>query len=216
MAEDLVCSLSDLKEQQVLQIVRERLEAGDNPFDILEEASRAMKIVGERFAAQEYFLPDLMYAGELLRQVTEIITPFLNEPAARKNYLGKIVLGTVAGDIHNIGKDIVAFTLNVNGFEVFDLGVDVPAAQFVDKIREVKPDIVGLSGLLTVAFGAMKETVDAIKAAGLREGVKIMIGGSQVDEQVMNNAGADAYCLDAMAGVYYAKQWVGVRDGKNA
>src|SRR5450759_2903734 len=126
MAEDLVGALSDLKEQEVLQIVRERLEAGDDALGILEEATRAMEIVGKRFADQEYFLPDLMYAGELLRQVTEVITPKLNAPAARKNYLGKIVLVTVAGDIHNIGKDIVAFMLDVNGFEVYDLGVDIP------------------------------------------------------------------------------------------
>ncbi len=209
MTEDLVGVLSDLKEQEVLRIVRERLAAGDDVLGILGEATRAMEIVGKRFADQEYFLPDLIYAGELLRQVSEMITPRLNAPASQKNYLGKIVLGTVAGDIHNIGKDIVAFMLDVNGFEVYDLGVDVPASQFVDKIREVQPEMVGLSGLLTVAFGAMKETVDAIKAAGLREDVKIMIGGSQVDEQVMNYAGADAYCLDAMAGVSYAKRWVG-------
>ena len=153
-------------------------------------------------------LPDLMYAGDILRQVTEIITPRLTTTVER-NYLGTVVLGTVAGDIHNIGKDIVAFMLDVNGFKVYDLGVDVPPARFVEKIREVKPDMVGLSGLLTVAFQAMKETVDAIKAADLRSQVKIMIGGSQVDEQVMNFAGADAFCLDAMAGVSYAKQWVG-------
>ena len=209
MTEKLVDALSDLREQEVLQIVRERLAAGDDVLGILEEATRAMEIVGRRFADQEYFLPDLMYAGELLRQVSEMITPQLKAPVARKQYAGKIVLGTVAGDIHNIGKDIVAFMLDVNGFEVFDLGVDVPAAQFVDKIREVKPEMVGLSGLLTVAFEAMKETIDAIKTAGLREDVKIMIGGAQVDEHVMNYAGADAYCLDAMAGVSYAKQWAG-------
>jgi len=208
MAEDLVSTLSELKEMDTLNIVQERLNSGEAPLGILADATRAMEIVGKRFADQEYFLPDLMYAGDILRQVTEIITPGLTT-TARRNYLGKVVLGTVAGDIHNIGKDIVAFMLGVNGFEVCDLGVDVPPARFVDKIREVKPDMVGLSGLLTVAFQAMKETVDAIEAAGLRYQMKIMIGGSQVDEQVMKYTGADAYCLDAMAGVSYAQRCVG-------
>ena len=208
MSEDLVAALSDLREEGALKITRDRLDAGEDPLGVLADATRAMEIVGRRFADQEYFLPDLMYAGDILRQVTEIITPRLTT-TVKRTYLGTVVLGTVAGDIHNIGKDIVAFMLDVNGFEVHDLGVDVPPARFVEKIREVKPDMVGLSGLLTVAFQAMKETVDAIKAADLRSQVKIMIGGSQVDEQVMNFAGADAFCLDAMAGVSCAKRWVG-------
>ncbi len=210
MAEELVGALSDLREEEALTAARNRLASGEDALAILADATRAMEIVGKRFADQEYFLPDLMYAGEILRQVTEIITPALSiSSTAQRSYLGTVVLGTVAGDIHNIGKDIVAFMLDVNGFEVHDLGVDVPPDRFVEKIREVKPDIVGLSGLLTVAFQAMKDTVDAIKAAGLRDQVKIQIGGAQVDEQVMAYAGADAYCLDAMAGVNYAKQWVG-------
>ena len=208
MSKDLVAALSDLREEGALKITRDRLDAGEDPLGVLADATRAMEIVGRRFADQEYFLPDLMYAGDILRQVTEIITPRLTT-TVKRTYLGTVVLGTVAGDIHNIGKDIVAFMLDVNGFEVHDLGVDVPPARFVEKIREVKPDMVGLSGLLTVAFQAMKETVDAIKAADLRNQVKIMIGGSQVDEQVMNFAGADAFCLDAMAGVSCAKRWVG-------
>ncbi len=208
MSEDLVAALADLREEGALKITRDRLDAGEDPLGVLADATRAMEIVGRRFADQEYFLPDLMYAGDILRQVTEIITPRLTT-TVKRTYLGTVVLGTVAGDIHNIGKDIVAFMLDVNGFEVHDLGVDVPPARFVEKIREVKPDMVGLSGLLTVAFQAMKETVDAIKAADLRNQVKIMIGGSQVDEQVMNFAGADAFCLDAMAGVSCAKRWVG-------
>ncbi len=205
---DLIGLLSDLNEQSALNIVQERLATGEEPFSVLADAARGMEIVGQRYADQEYFLPDLMYAAEILRQITAIITPQLTS-SARKNYRGKFVLGTVAGDIHNIGKDIVAIMLDVNGFEVHDLGVDVSPAMFVEKIKELKPDVVGLSGLLTVAFQAMKETVDAIKTAGLRDQLKIMIGGSQVDEQVMKYAGADAYCLDAMAGVSYAKQWIG-------
>jgi 5-methyltetrahydrofolate--homocysteine methyltransferase len=129
--------------------------------------------------------------------------------AAEVKHLGRFVIGTVAGDIHDIGKDIVAFMLDVNGFDVYDLGVDVPAKEFVEKIKEVKPEIVGLSGFLTLAFDSIKETVEAIKAAGLRDKVKIMIGGGQIDEAVRNYTGADAYRPDAMAAVSLAKEWVG-------
>jgi methanogenic corrinoid protein MtbC1 len=124
---------------------------------------------------------------------------------------GKFVLGTVAGDIHDIGKDIVAFMLDVNGFEVHDLGIDVPVQKFVDKIKETNAPIVGLSGFLTLAFDAMKETIDAIKAAGLRDKVKIMIGGGQIDEEIRRYTGADAYRPDAVSGVLLAKEWMGVK-----
>ena len=208
MTNDLVRALSELKEEEALRIVEERLNSGENPVTILEDATRAMEIVGRRFAEKEYFIPDLVYSGEMLREITKRVTPKLTTPGQKKR-LGKVVLGTVAGDIHDIGKDIVAFMLDVNGFEVHDLGVDVPPGTFVEKIKEVNPGIVGLSGLLTVAFNSMKATVDAIQAAGLRDQVKIMIGGSQVDEQIRKYSGADAYCLDAMSGVFRAKEWVG-------
>jgi 5-methyltetrahydrofolate--homocysteine methyltransferase len=123
--------------------------------------------------------------------------------------VGKVVFGTVAGDIHDIGKDIVVFMLDVNGFEVYDLGVDVPAQKFVEKIKETGAPVVGLSGFLTLAFDSMKQTVDAIKAAGLRDKVKVMIGGGQMSEEVRKYTGADAYGPDAMAGVSLAKKWSG-------
>jgi len=208
MTNDLVRALSELKEKEALRIVEERLNSGENPLILLEDATHAMEIVGKRFAEKEYFIPDLVYSGELLREITKRVTPKLTSPGHKKR-LGKVLLGTVAGDIHDIGKDIAAFMLDVNGFEVHDLGVDVPPGTFVEKIKEVNPEIVGMSGLLTVAFNSMKATVDAIQAAGLRDHVKIMIGGSQVDEQIRKYSGADAYCLDAMSGVFRAKEWVG-------
>jgi methanogenic corrinoid protein MtbC1 len=122
---------------------------------------------------------------------------------------GKVVIGTVEGDIHDIGKNIVTFMLDVNGFEVLDLGVDVPAQKFVEAIRDFQPQVVGLSGFLTLAFEVMKETVEAINTAGLRNEVKIMIGGGQVNEEIRKYAGADAYGKDAMAAVNLAKQWIG-------
>jgi len=210
MAKDLVKTLADLKEQEAIKIVEERLNAKEDPLRILEDARKGMEIVGKRFATGEYFIPDLVYAGEILKSVTEMVKPKLSKVGQAKK-LGKIVFGTVAGDIHDIGKDIVVFMLDVNGFEVYDLGVDVPAQKFVDKIKETGAPIVGLSGFLTLAFDSMKQTVDAIKAAGLRDKVKVMIGGGQVTEEVRKYTGADAYGKDAMAGVSLAKKWVAAR-----
>lgn len=127
------------------------------------------------------------------------------------NRLGRFVIGTVAGDIHDIGKNIVIFMLDISGFEVYDLGVDVPARKFVEKIEETKTEIVGLSGFLTLAFDSMKETIESIKAAGLRDKVRIMIGGDQVNDEIRKYTGADAYRPDAMAGVLLAKEWMGVK-----
>jgi len=137
-----------------------------------------------------------------------MLEPHLKKGEEAKR-LGKVVIGTVAGDIHDIGKDLVVFMLDVNGFEVLDLGIDVPVQKFVDTIKETGSKVVGLSGFLTLAFQSMKDTVDAIKEAGLRDQVKIMIGGGQIDEQVKGFTGADAYGEDAMAAVRLAKGWIG-------
>ena len=209
MAKDLVNTLADLKEQEAIKIVKDRLSAGEDPLKIMEDARKGMEIVGKRFSESEYFIPDLVYSGEILRAATELVKPKLTKAAESKK-LGKIVFGTVAGDIHDIGKDIVVFMLDVNGFEVHDLGVDVPVQKFVDKIKETGAPVVGLSGFLTLAFDSMKETVEAIKAAGLRDKVKVMIGGGQMSDEIKNYTGADAYGKDAMAGVSLAKKWIGV------
>ncbi len=210
MADDLVNALADLKEKEALRITEDRLKAGEDPLAILDDARQAMSLVGERFGNYEYFIPDLIYSGEILRQISEMVKPKLVKAADAKR-LGKVIMGTVAGDIHDIGKDIVVFMLDVNGFEVCDLGVDVPAQQFVDKIKETNAGIVGLSGFLTLAFDSMRETVQAIKTAGLRDKVKIMIGGGQINEEIRKYTDADAYGRDAMAGVALAKEWVGGR-----
>jgi methanogenic corrinoid protein MtbC1 len=210
MAKDLVKTLADLKEKEVIAIVEDRLKAKEDPLKILEDARKGMEIVGKRFANSEYFIPDLVYSGEILKSVTELVKPKLTKAAESKK-LGKIVFGTVAGDIHDIGKDIVVFMLDVNGFEVHDLGVDVPAQKFVEKIKETDASIVGLSGFLTLAYDSMKQTVEAVKAAGLRDKVKVMIGGGQITEEVKEYTGADAYGKDAVAGVTLAKKWAGVK-----
>jgi methanogenic corrinoid protein MtbC1 len=210
MAKDLCNTLADLKEDEVLAIVQERLNANADPLGILEDARRAMEIVGKRFAESKYFIPDLVYSGEILKTINEMVKPKLAKEAETKSG-GKVVMGTVAGDIHDIGKDIVVFMLDVSGFEVLDLGVDVPAQKFIDKIKESDAPIVGLSGFLTLAFDAMKQTIDAMKDAGLRDKVKVMIGGGQITDEVVKYTGADAYGKDAMIGVTLAKKWAGIK-----
>jgi len=210
MAANLVNALADLKEEEALKIVKDRLNANEDPLKILEDARKGMEIVGKRFADSEYFIPDLVYSGEILKEATELVKPKLTQAADTKK-LGKIVFGTVAGDIHDIGKDIVVFMLDVNGFEVIDLGVDVPVQKFIDKIKETGAPIVGLSGFLALAFDSMKETIEAIQAAGLRDKVKVMIGGGQISEEIKKYTGADAFGKDAMAGVTLAKQWIGAK-----
>jgi len=207
MSKKLVSAIADMREEEALTLVRKMVADGTAPTVILDAAREAMGIVGERYEKGTYFLPELIMAGEMLTQITEIIRPELAKMPEVKRH-GKVLIGTVKGDIHDIGKNIVTFMLDVNGFEVRDIGVDVPPQKFVEAIREFQPQVVGLSGFLTLAFDAMKETIEAIKAAGLRQGVKIMIGGGQITEQIKEYAGADAYGRDAMAGVSLAKKWL--------
>jgi 5-methyltetrahydrofolate--homocysteine methyltransferase len=186
------------------------VEGGSDPMEILDAARKAMDIIGQRYEEGTYFLPELILAGEMLNQITDAIKPELAKLPEIKR-LGKVVIGTVEGDIHDIGKNIVTFMLDVNGFDVLDLGVNVSPQKFVEAIREFQPQVVGLSGFLNLAFDAMKETVEAIKKAGLRDRVKIMIGGGQMSERIRKYAGADAHGKDAMAGVSLAKEWVGAK-----
>ena len=164
-----------------------------------------MTIIGKRFERGESFIPELMLAGEMMTAISDVIKPRMAEEAATEK-LGKIVFGTVQGDIHDIAKDIVVFMLDLNGFEVTDLGVDVPPAKFVETVKETGAKIVGLSGFLTLAYDPMKDTVTALKEAGLTD-VKVMIGGGQIDEQIRDYTGADAYGKDAMAAVALATGW---------
>jgi 5-methyltetrahydrofolate--homocysteine methyltransferase len=208
MDEDLVILISELKKKEAIQVTEQRLKAGEDPLKILDDGKKAMQIVGARFSEGTYFIPDLVYSGKILEQIAELVKPGLSQ-APQTGKLGRIVLGTVAGDLHDLGKNLVTFMLDVNGFAVYDLGIDVKPQIFVDKIREVQPQIVGLSGFLTSVYQTMKDTVDAIAAAGFRSDVKIMIGGGVMDEEVRKFAGADAYGQDAMAAVNLAKDWIG-------
>jgi 5-methyltetrahydrofolate--homocysteine methyltransferase len=209
MSKKLVKAIADMKEQEAMNLARELLDRGENPQAILDAGSKAMTLIGERYDAGEYFLPELILAGDMMKQLGELVKPKLGGGAAKAEPLGKIVIGTVAGDIHDIGKDVVAFMLEVSNFEIHDLGVDVSESTFVDRIGEVKPDVVGMSGFLTLAFDQMKNTVEAIKKAGMRDQVKIMIGGSIMNEEAAEYTGADAYGADATTAVKLAKSWTG-------
>lgn len=208
MSEKLINAIIDLEEEEAHQITNELLESGIPPMEILSACQKAMDGIGERFEKGQYFIPELMLAGEMMTDISAVIKPLIQQDGgvAKK---GKVLVGTVKGDIHDIGKDIVSFMLDINGFEVKDIGVDIPAETFVSEIKDFQPDIVALSGFLTLAFGSMKDTVEAIKDAGLREGVKVMIGGGTIDQKVCEYAGADAFGSDAVAAVNLANQWVG-------
>jgi len=208
MDKKLVGLMADLMEDEVLALVKEKIKQGEDPMAILDDARSAMEAVGKRFESCEYFIPDLMMAGEILRQISDIVRPLLEKTTGPQK-LGKVIIGTVAGDIHDIGKDIVTFMVDVSGYEVLDLGIDVPAEVFVEKIKEFQPQVVGLSGFLTLAFDSMKNTVEAIEKAGLRDKIKIMIGGGQIDEEVRKYVKADAYGKDAVAGVELCRNWIG-------
>lgn len=209
MANELVDAMVNMKEQETLNLAAKMLKDGEDPLRVLELSRQALEIVGKQFESGTYFLPELILAGEMLKKISKMAEPFLKQGSGEKTEsLGKIVIGTVEGDVHDIGKDIVTFLLDVSGFEVHDLGVDVPAQKFVEAIQEEQPEIVGMSALLTLAFEYLKSTVEAIKEAGLRDQVKIMIGGGIVDEEVRKYSGADAYGEDAVAAVMIAKKWV--------
>jgi len=194
-----------------VEITQELLEAGVDPLDILGVCRDGMTEIGQRFERQEAFLPELMMAGEILKAISDLIKPLMLA-GPQQEHIGKVVIGTVQGDIHDIAKDIVVFMLDINGFEVFDLGVDVPPHAFVEKVQEVDATILALSGFLTLAYDPMKATVETLQESGLGDKVKVMIGGGQVDDYAREYCGADAWGPDAMSAVRLAKDWIGEAD----
>jgi 5-methyltetrahydrofolate--homocysteine methyltransferase len=208
MNETLVNLMADLKEEETISMVKELVGAGTDPAAVLADARKAMEVVGKRFEQGEYFIPDLMMAGEILKGISDTIKPLMRQGQSDAKK-GRVLIGTVAGDIHDIGKDIVTFMLDASGYEVLDVGIDVPAEVFVEKIREFAPRVVGLSGFLTLAFDSMKRTIEALEEAGLRKDLKIMIGGGQMDDEVRKYVRADAYGKDAVAAVSLCREWIG-------
>lgn len=204
---ELVTAIVNLIEDEAARITKLQLDEGIDPQDILRDSREAMTIIGHRFERQEAFLPELMMAGEILKEISDLVKPHLTAGPKRER-LGKVVIGTVQGDIHDIAKDIVVFMLDINGFEVFDLGVDVAPQAFIDKVREVDATILGLSGFLTLAYDPMKATVEALQGAGLADKVKVMIGGGQIDDYACEYSGADAWGSDAINAVRLATEWI--------
>lgn len=204
---ELVDLILEFDEDDVLDHVQKMLDAGREPLKIAEVARAAMEQVGQMFEEKEIFLTELIMSGELLQAVMDKLG-FSGEQAGEgEAEHGKFLIGTVQGDIHDIGKNIVTGLLGASGFQVIDIGVDQPPAKFVEAIQKHHPAIVGLSGLLTVAFDAMKATVEALEAAGLRDSVKVIIGGGACDEKVREYVQADAVAESAIQGVEIAKQW---------
>ncbi len=209
MSKELVEAIVAMDDQKAMALVGELMDGGADADHILAACQEAMEQVGKYFADGEYFLPELIMSGEILKGITAVIKPHLEVADGSGEKVGKVVFGTVYGDIHDIGKDIVIFMLETNNFEVVDLGVDVPIEKFVAAVKEENPDIVGMSGFLTNTFDAMKATVAAFSQAGMREDIKIMIGGGTVTEDVVGYAHADAYGDNAMSAVTLAKRWMG-------
>ncbi len=203
MESDLAKTMGDLDEDGLLQGVRSLLDKGVAPLEILAQLQEGMAIVGRRFEAQEYFLSELVFSADIFKKATESLGDLSTESQITQP--GTLVIGTVAEDIHDIGKNLVTSLMSCNGFKVHDLGVDVPAQKFADAIKEHKPDFVGLSCLLTSAYDNMKKTVQVIEQAGLRKGIKILIGGGPVDETVRQYVNADYCCLTAQAAVNLCK-----------
>jgi methanogenic corrinoid protein MtbC1 len=208
MTSGLKEAVIELREDDALRIADEELQGGTDPLEVVAACREAMDVIGKRFADGEAFIPELIMAGEIMTGITARLKPYLKSESPGEK-LGTVVMCTVQGDIHDIGKDIVVTMLDIAGFNVIDLGVDVPVAKVVETVRESKAQVLGLSGLLTVAFESMKVTVAAVDTAGLRGDDMIMLGGAPVTDAVVEFAGADAWGKDAVAAVELAKQWAG-------
>ena len=206
---DLVNAVVELMEEEALELTQKYLEAGKSGKEVFAAYQQGLAEIGKRFEEKEYFVPELILSGELMQAGSEIIKPYLTADSGDEKKLGKALIATVEGDIHDIGKNIAGMMMDIAGLEVRDLGVDVPARTIVEEVKNWRPDILGLSGLLTLAYDPMKTVVEGLQAAGLRDQVKVIIGGGQTDEHVRKYVGADIFATDAMVNVTYAQKWLG-------
>jgi corrinoid protein of di/trimethylamine methyltransferase len=198
----------DLERTEAL--VRQALSEGLSPLTIVEQGLvPGMTVVGDRFASGEYFLPQLVIAARCMQTAMEILQPELLRRQEAVARIGTVVIGTVKGDIHEIGKNLVATMLSAAGFQVFDLGVNVPREQFVGKVKETGADILGLSALLTTTMTEQREVIAALESAGLRDRVKVIIGGAPVNQRWAESIGADGYAEDAVGAVALARRLLG-------
>ena len=205
--EDLYEAVVNLEEDNSYSLVKKMVEDRKDPDKIIEILKKAVDEIGERFSKKEYFLTELVMAGEIFQQSVKILEPLLKSKEQTKSS-GTVVIGTVKGDVHDIGKNIFVTLLKAAGYEVHDLGVDIPPEKFLEKVKEKNADVVAYSGLLTVALESMKETTELLKSNGLRDKVKIIIGGLPVDEMWMKEAGADAFTDNAFEGVKIVNEWL--------
>ena len=206
--EDLAEAVMELDEEKSYKLVEQLIKDGIDPQHIIEILREGVEVVGEKFNKKEYFLTELVMAGEIFTQAAKLLEPHMKEVVSDGSNVDSIVIGTVQGDVHDIGKNIFVTLLKSAGYNVVDLGVDIPPEKFVEKVKETGAKIVAYSGLLTVALESMNATTEALKTAGLRENVKIIIGGLPVDELWMKNAGADAFTDNAFEGLNIVKKWL--------
>lgn len=194
--------------EKTVQLTTEALGAGTSPQDIIAHGLQAgMGVVGEKFSNGEYFLPDMLMAARAMKAALEILKPSLEKTGIPT--IGKVVIGTVEGDMHDIGKNVVATFLNGNGFEVFDLGNNVPVQKFIDEVKEKRPDILGMSALLTTTMPVMGKVIKALEEIGLRSSVKVIVGGAPVTQDYASFIGADAYAHDGGRAVPVCRQLLG-------
>ena len=199
MTHKLVEALSDLREGEVRAEIKELKERNVPSLEVIQLLQEGMNVVGSRFEAGEYYLSELILSSKIFKQAIDLLGERVEDPSLSK--YGTVVIGTVFGDIHDIGKNIVTNLLRCNGFRVVDLGVNVPVKRFVEAIEEHKPDILGISCLLTTGFENMKATVKAIEDAELRSDLKVLIGGGPVDQTTCRYVGADGFSTNAQEAV---------------
>ena len=204
----LMDAVVDMQEDKALTLTRQYLEEGVDPVDLFKAYQSALEEIGKRFEQQIYFIPELIMSGEMMKTASELIKPHLAETSGGGQKLGRVLMATVEGDIHDIGKNIATMMMDITGFDVKDIGVDVPAEKIISEAEEYGADIIGLSGLLTLAFDPMKQVVDELGAKGLRGKYKVIIGGGQMDERVREYTGADAFVTDAVKGINICKGWL--------
>lgn len=202
MTSNLSTAIVNLKRDEAQELIKTRAASGEDPMTIIDDCREGMVIVGERYNKGEFFLAELVLSGQIFKQAFEVLQPYLVQSGPGKD-LGTVVLATLKGDIHDLGKDIVGTMLEARGFTVHNLGVNVLPQTLVDKVKAVKPDFVGLSVLMTTIFDTMKTAADQLAAEGLRDSLKILIGGAVVTSELQNFIGADFHTTDAMAGVAY-------------
>tara|TARA_B100000315_G_C14457725_1_gene532224 strand:+ start:279 stop:920 length:642 start_codon:yes stop_codon:yes gene_type:complete len=210
-SEELKKALVEMMEPEALAFVRERADEGEDPREIIGDLREGIQEVGNRFEDGEFFLTELIMAGRIFKEALEILSPKLTGSAEEPK--GTVVIGTIQGDIHDIGKNIVATLLSASGFEVHDLGVDVPPELFLEKVKEVQADILGISTLLTVSYEQMKEAISRVKKEFPNTEVKVIVGGGPIDEMVRRFVGADTIGVDAAKAVDICQQFITRREG---